>query len=139
MNDRKRCAHCRRVLPRTRVRNQRYCKQNACQRARKARWQRQKMATDEDYQLNQKDAFKDWCRRNPDYWRQYRDRHLEYLKRNRQLQAQRNAKRRRIAKMDAKKSFLPFNSGTYYILSTPVDGIAKKDVIAQKVHIIPAT
>ncbi len=37
MNDRKRCVHCRHVLPPTRVKNQRYCKQNACQRARKAR------------------------------------------------------------------------------------------------------
>ena len=139
MNDRKRCAHCRRMLAPSRQKNQRYCKQTACQRARKALWQRQKMATDVDYQANQADGYEQWCQRNPDYWRQYRDRHPDYVKRNRQLQTQRNAKRQRIAKMDAKKPFLSLNSGTYYILSPPVPKIAKKDLNAQKVHIIPAT
>lgn len=139
MNNPKRCAHCRRMLAPGRIKNQRYCKQTACQRARKALWQRQKMATDADYQANQADAYEHWYQQNPDYWRKYRDRNPDYVKRNRRLQTRRNAKRRRIAKMDAKKPFLYFNSGTYYILSSPLSPIAKKDLNAQKVHIIPAT
>lgn len=139
MNDRKRCAHCRRMLAPSRKKNQHYCTQTVCQRARKALWQRQKMATDVDYQANQADAYEQWCQQNPDYWQQYRDRHPDYVKRNRQLQTQRNAKRQQIAKMDARKPFLPLNSGIYYILSSPLPKIAKKDLNAQKVHIIPAT
>jgi len=36
--------------------------------------QREKMASDPDYRINQQDSQKNWCRQNPDYWRKYRSR-----------------------------------------------------------------
>src|SRR2546425_5475323 len=49
MNHTIRCAHCRcLVLPNPRVKTQRFCSNKACQRARKAQWQRTKLATDPD-------------------------------------------------------------------------------------------
>jgi hypothetical protein len=49
-----RCSHCgRSVRANPRLREQRYCGDRCCQRARKTLWQRQKMTSDADYQANQ--------------------------------------------------------------------------------------
>lgn len=45
-----RCACCKRILPRDpRVKNQRYWGAKACQRARKSKWQREKLELDSDH------------------------------------------------------------------------------------------
>ena len=70
-----RCAHCGCLFdPNPRVKNQRYCSDKECQRARKRLWQRRKLATDPDYKANQTDCQKTWREKNPDYWRKYRER-----------------------------------------------------------------
>ncbi len=49
--DEKRCAHCGCPLElKARSRNQRYCGKKECQGARKRLWQKNRMATDPDYQ-----------------------------------------------------------------------------------------
>ena len=60
-----RCAHCGcRFIPNPRIKNQRYCGSIQCQRARKASWQRRKLATDPDYQADKKEGQRDWQIRN---------------------------------------------------------------------------
>ena len=106
MKPKLRCVHCRRrFIANPRAKNQKYCNRACCQRARKTRWQRHKMATDADYRQNQKDSRRSWQIQHPDYWRQYRAAHPQYCERNRMLQKQRDAKRRaqHLAKMDALK------------------------------------
>lgn len=110
-----RCSHCgRSVRGNPRLREQRYCGDRRCQRARKTAWQRQKMATDADYQANQRESQKRWRARNRDYWRRYRGRHPGTRERNCLLQRLRNQKRRLL------------------------EGIAKMDALGQKVFLIPA-
>jgi len=93
------CTHCRsRLVPNPHMKNQRYCSKIECQRARKASWQRQKLATDPDYQANKRESQSAWRGRNPGYWRNWRARHPEYVQRNRIRQQDR---RSRVAKMDA--------------------------------------
>lgn len=133
-----RCAHCRRLFrPNPRVKNQRYCSEKSCQRTRKNRWQREKMATDADYQANQRHCLKSWRKRNRHYWRQYRSRHPEAVERNRLAQRLRNRRRglfQRIAKMDASKQLYSEKAKSYYLIPQ----IAKMDALAQKVLLIPA-
>jgi hypothetical protein len=133
-----RCSHCgRSVRANPRLREQRYCGDRRCQRARKTLWQRQKIATDADYQANQRDCQRRWRARNRDYWGRYRSRHPGYLERNRLLQRARNRKRRllqRIAKMDAFRPLSPKKAKTYYLIPQ----IAKMDALGQKVLLIPA-
>ncbi|PXF54723.1 MAG: hypothetical protein C4B58_15655, partial [Deltaproteobacteria bacterium] len=43
-----------------------------CQKARRRKWQKEKLATDEAYRANQADCQMAWRQRNPDYWRRYR-------------------------------------------------------------------
>jgi hypothetical protein len=99
-----RCAapHCGRLFdPDPRVKGQRYCSEKACQRARKRKWQKEKLAVDPDYQANQRDCQSEWHRLHPDYYRKYRQAHPRYCERNTLLQNCRNAKARVIATMDA--------------------------------------
>lgn len=139
MNRKSCCVHCRHLfVPNPRVKNQTHCSRRACQRARKSSWQRHKMATDADYQKNQKESQKLWQNHHPHYWSNYRKRHPDYCQRNRQLQKQRDAKRRaqRLAKMDALKRFKPIKPGAYYLIPQ-LENLAKMDALTQKINVIP--
>jgi hypothetical protein len=61
----KMCACCKRIfIPRPTVRNQQYCSDSECQKTRKKRWQKEKLANDREYRENQAVAQKEWCSRN---------------------------------------------------------------------------
>jgi hypothetical protein len=142
MNRQSRCVHCRcRFVPHPRVKTQRFCSNKLCQRARKAKWQRAKMATDPDYQANQRDAQHAWQHRHPDYWRQYRLRRADYRERNRLLQTHRDHKRRAkpLAKMDASASVTFVKPGIYHLIPAVGEHLAKMDVLSQKYQVIPIT
>jgi hypothetical protein len=124
-----------------RHKNQTACKKPACQRARKAEWQRRKMRTDPAYNTSQKISQKEWARANPCYWKTYRKTHPEKVERNRVLQSIRNRKARSkkteikidtplIAKMDASKADNFEALGQFWLI--PV--IAKMDAL--KVNIV---
>lgn len=57
--------------------NQEYCGDPECQRARKAAWQREKMAKDADYRADKKESNKQWRKNRPahQYQRPYREQH----------------------------------------------------------------
>ena len=136
-------------IPNPRQKNQRYCREKACQLARKAAWQREKMIRDPVYRANQKQSQADWQSRNADYWKRYRAAHPEQADRNRDLQQVRNKRRHFqgvdkmdvpvIAKMDAsrsgKSSVGAWLSGSFWLV--PV--IAKMDAIKVILHRIPST
>lgn len=136
-------------VPNPRQNNQRYCRKKACQRARKAAWQRKKMVSDPAYRANQKQSQSDWLSGNADYWKRYRSAHLEQAERNRDLQKVRNKRRHSqdvvkmdasvIAKMDAstsgKSSVESWLPGSFWLV--PV--IAKMDAIKVILHRIPST
>ena len=89
------CIHCGRSFrPNLRVKNQRYYSEKACQRARRASWQRQKMAADPDYRENKERCQREWHENHPGYYKEYGDKHPEYTQRNNALQQIRNLKRR---------------------------------------------
>lgn len=131
-----RCVHCGRLVPAdSRVKNQRYCGARECQRARKAKWQRDKMAADPDYRANQRAAQRKWIEKRPDYWQKYRERNPRYLKRNRLMQRKRDLERRHVdlAKMDASKAPSGLALGEYYLWPR----LANMDASPQKVLLIP--
>ena len=133
------CVHCgRHFEPNPRVKNQRYCNEKECQRARKRKWQQERLLSDPDYKANQRDCQKEWHNRHPGYYKQYRERHPKNCERNRLMQCYRNSRRRprqKIAKMDAFHPAPVLHPALYYVL--PV--IAKMDALTQKVIIIPAS
>lgn len=115
------CFHCGKLFePRPQNPGQRYCNALDCQRARKRKWQQDKLKIDPDYQNNQREAQRNWRVKNADYWRAYRAQHPQYVERNRAQQRQKTRKsvREPIAKMDV--SMPPF--GAYWI--RPIAGFA---------------
>jgi hypothetical protein len=142
MNRKLRCAHCRCLcVPNPRVKTQRYCSNPTCQRARKAQWQRDKLATDPDYRANQKDCQRNWQHQNPHYWRHYRRRRADYRERNRLLQQHRDQKRRLrpLAKMDASVPVSFVKPGIYHLIPATGEQLAKMDALSHKCHLIPIT
>jgi hypothetical protein len=99
------------------------------------------MATDADYQANQRAAQNAWKHRHPDYWRQYRLRRPDYRERNRLLQTHRDQKRRSqaLAKMDPSESLTFVKPGLYHLIPATGETLAKMDELSQRCHIIPIT
>ena len=129
---RRKCKNCSRLFVITaRHPHQEYCSRKECQKARKTLWQRRKLSNDEDYLKNQADCQERWVKKNPGYWKRYREKHLESAHRNRDKQRERNRINRRqpstksisptIVNMDAKNQQKPLIS-RYYEL-TPIAGL----------------
>lgn len=134
------CAKCgRKVRANPRVKEQKYCGEKSCQKARKAEWQRAKMMSDPDYKENQERCQKEWIKQNPDYYKEYRKQNPEYTERNRVLQIRRNAKRGKdktsklIAKMDTLNRRLYLQEkGIFKLIPQDKRLIAKKDTLIVK-------
>jgi hypothetical protein len=120
----RRCAACGKAFrPCPRVRDQRYCGDEECRRARRRRWQRAKRCGDADYRDNQARAHRGWLGENGAYWRAYRLGHPKYVEANRERTKQRKrdhgqraAKENRFAKMDSIGTFSTVPSGTYLLV-----------------------
>ena len=118
-------------IPCLQVPKQEFCSKKECQQARKREWNRKKLASDSEYREARKDAQQRWKDKNPNYWKDYRARHSEYTRKNREQQSIRNRKRRHpppvIAKTD--ESILPNNilTGRYKIIPIRADMIVKTD------------
>lgn len=107
------CQGCGRVCPRDRRRGRRlqsFCSRRACQRKRKALWQREKLARDPDYRADQKEAQKLWREQQTDYWSRYRKRAAKAARRNRVRQRKRD-RRRRLRKAGAVSPAVARNFG----------------------------
>ena len=87
------CAHCKQPFKKYR-KDQMYCGEPVCQKARKAKWQREKIRCDPEFRAEQKQATIDWHQKSPGYWRDYRKKTPEKTQRNKILQRIRNQKRR---------------------------------------------
>jgi len=113
-----------------RNKHQIFCTKPKCQRARKALWQRNKIATDPEYKEGQHLSNQKWLANNPDYWTKYRQKNSEKADRNRALQRVRNQKTQSvktigIAKMDSRKSSNQRLLGQFWLIPT----IAKMDPV----------
>jgi hypothetical protein len=99
------------------------------------------MATDPDYQANQRDCQHRWQHQHPHYWRQYRQTRADYRERNRLLQQHRDHKRRGrlLAKMDVLEAVTSIQPGIYHLIPALGPHRAKMDVLSQKCHVIPIT
>jgi hypothetical protein len=121
------------------VRDQRYCSDPDCQKARKRKWQKEKLTRDSDYRANQAEAQRQWRGRNKDYWKEYRRKNPTYTETNRIRQRERNRGRRSgegIAKMDELKGKTVIPSGRYRLVPLCNLGIAKMDELIVELGVI---
>jgi len=137
--EKKKCVECCQLFhPCPQVPHQSYCSSPSCQRARRRKWMRNKLQTDSDYLDNQLHAQKAWSERNPDYWKEYRASHPEYVERNRISQHQRNTKSQAnlIANIDESSEVNPFPSGIYRLSLVSDNPIAKMNVWTVEIRML---
>lgn len=139
----KTCICCKKgFIPHPAVRHQYYCGETECQRMRKRKWQREKMAADSDYRGNQAAAHREWCSNNKGYWKEYRKRNPDYAERNRIRQRERNRLKRAgrsIAKMDELKGENLIISGRYRLTHLDNQLFAKMDELIVEIGVISSS
>ena len=140
--ERFRCRHCRKLRPR-RTPDQRYCSDEACQKARKNAWRRERYAADPDYRLNLRDSTMAWLDANggaAEYHRRYRQARKQ--RRREQSRAKGEAKpvdsasspgQAAGANSDALLQESPSISGTYVLF--PLGG-ANSDAVHAEIRVI---
>jgi hypothetical protein len=130
-----RCKHCGKKIkknPRLKV-QQHYCGSKECQQARKNKWEREKIGTDEDYRAKRKSSLRPWYNEKPCgvYQREYRESHPEYVKICREKQKERNQKRThspresQIVNPDALAAESLITQGIYTIIPFGTDASEK--------------
>ena len=141
------CEFCHRLYtPNPKATNQKYCKRQNCKNDRRNQWQRNKRATDKDYDDNQERAYKNWAERHPNYWQQYRKKNPEYVMKNREDQKKRNEKKKilkklpdfvkdEIAKMEYQNKKTTLNSGYYTLIPLSNTKIAKMERLIVKIDV----
>jgi endogenous inhibitor of DNA gyrase (YacG/DUF329 family) len=92
------CLKCGAVVPRNpRVKKQKYCSNEECQKVRRRSWKKKNYAKNKSYRRNHLDIQATWREQRPayEYQKEYRESHKEYVIRNRELQRERNKKRQK--------------------------------------------
>ncbi len=146
------CVHCHQLFICKRNPGQHYCSEQACQKARKRFWRKQKYAGDPDYRDNQRRAEKNWQQHHPDYWCRYRECHPAYTQHNREQQGLRDHGRSgKVYKSDAwllsnlaKSDALPdtktapdtVKSGLYRLIPVTRADLAKSDALTVEISIV---
>ena len=144
MSKKKRCKRCRQIFLVIRNPGQHYCSQPDCQRARKNKWRKNVRHNDPDYRSNQSHANQRWQACRPDYWKQYRASHQEYVHHNRKKQRVRDgsakigtqAQAAHLAKSDALLHKTSINSGIYRLIPVLANNLAKSDALFVKIDLI---
>jgi hypothetical protein len=139
---RRRCLACGRLfVPCPQVKEQAYCSKPECQRERKRRWHKKKMADDPDYRQNRRDTQWRWRQAHRDYWQRYRKGHPAYVEKNRERQRERNRLRtgrsRPIAKTDASWAESRIITGRYQLVPVGPGTVAKTDAINVEIRVVP--
>jgi hypothetical protein len=89
------CRSCQQSFEPSKYRpDQSFCSQPDCQRERRAEYHRRKIEADPVYAGVVNDSRKKWRETHPDYQKAYRLSHEAAVERNRQLQRQRDGRRR---------------------------------------------
>lgn len=131
------CAYCKSKFRPDRYHpHQNYCLKEQCQRSRRSTWHKIKLTTDKAYRENQADAQALWKAKNPDYWKNYRASHPQYVERNRREQQLRRSRSKTslmppsqpdVAKMDVASLQQPVKSGRYRLILLDNDSVVKMD------------
>jgi hypothetical protein len=113
------CLHCGSEVPRNpRIKKQKFCSSGACQNARRYTTNKARAKKSSECRYLRKSRNKRWRDNYPahEYQKEYRKRHPEYAIRNRELQKERNKKRKPLPSMIVKTYALspqPLQDGLY--------------------------
>lgn len=143
--EKKACLHCHHLFTPSRNPQQQTCSRRLCQNARKSNWRRAKRKLDPDYRENQNQACKKWRKKNPNYWKRYRETHPRYTDNNRDKQRQRkqmlgkkpfcDKQASQFANSDAYPSKNSIKAGTYQLIPA-CSRFANSDALIVEISVI---
>ncbi len=115
-----------------RLKEQSYCGEPPCQRARKTDWERNRCKSNPKYKTQRQKSQERWRKKRPadQYQSNYRDSHSDYVKDNREKQLTRNKKlsQKRSEKKIVKMDTLNHESPVYVMNCFKQDASTKKIV-----------
>jgi hypothetical protein len=143
------CIRCGKELPRNPhiKRGQNYCGAKECQRARKRKWDKDRYNSDTAYKYKRLSSQKIWRKKRPShkYQKNYRMMRPEYVNRNRELQRNRNEKRKKFKQKDIEGMIVntdalftqPLMNGTYALMQVTKGGkIVNTDTLMVRMQIL---
>ena len=134
------CRYCQQIFQPSIYRTQQIvCSDPECQRRRRTEYHRKKIRTDFEYAQIVRDSQKKWREAHPGYSQQYRQKHLDAAKRNRQQQRRRDQKRRiqNLAKNNLALD-LKHYAAEVWLLGPDTRHLAKNNLALSQVLILPA-
>jgi len=91
----RRCRYCQKVFQPSKFQPRHVvCGESGCQQKRRTDYHKEKIASDPEYREGCRDSPRKWRARNPEYWKQYRQKNPAGVERNRQQQKLRDRKRK---------------------------------------------
>jgi len=91
----RRCRYCQKVFQPSKFQpRQTVCGESGCRQKRRSDYHKEKIASDPEYREGCRDSPRKWRARNPEYWKQYRQKNPAVVERNRQQQMLRDRKRK---------------------------------------------
>ena len=143
------CLHCGKEVPRNPhiKQGQKYYSAKECQRARKRKWDKERYNSNETYKYRRLSSQKIWRKKRPshEYQKNYRKMHPEYVNRNRDLQRNRNEKRKKSKQKDIEGMIVntdtlfthPLIDGTYALMQVTKGGkIVNTDTLMVRMQIL---
>ena len=132
------CQHCGKILPSNpRLKNkQKYCSGKKCQRARMRKWKQRQYKKNLSYRKKCKERQKIWRKSYPSdqYQKEYRESHPRYVSCNRELQIERNKKRKKEpVSMIVKTNALvlqPRDDGAYVLSKVKKNMIVNRNALS---------
>jgi len=137
------CQHCGKNFPcNPRVKNQNYCCDKECRRASRRAWKNRNYAANKSYRQKCQRGQSAWREKRPahQYQSEYRETHPEYVRRNRELQRERNKKRKKDqVPMIVNRNTLspqPSDDGTYVLMPIKNGKIVNRNTFMVRMHIL---
>ena len=131
------CRYCQQIFQPSIYRpQQRVCGEAECQRKRRSEYHRDRIRNDAAYAEDVRASQRKWRQANRDYWKRYREQHLESVERNRSRQRRRDQKRRvvHLAKMNLALD-LKHEASEVWFVGPVVKDLAKNNLAQSKVFI----
>ncbi|MBN2396379.1 MAG: hypothetical protein JXC36_07960 [Candidatus Atribacteria bacterium] len=137
------CLHCGGTfLCNPHVKDQQYCNDTACRQARRRAWKLKSYRTNKSCRQRCLNHQKTWRKQRPvhEYQREYRESHPEYVKRNREMQQERNRKRQKVSgSMIVNRNTLSTqssDSGTYALMQIINGKIVNRNTCTVRLQVL---
>ena len=137
------CLHCGCTFPcNPRAKDQQYCNAKECRRASRSAWKKKKRATNKAYRQQCLNHQKRWREQRPahQYQKEYRESHPDYVRRNRELQRERNKKGQKepVQKIVKRNTLSVHPSGgrTYALMQVKNGKIVKRNTLMVRMQVL---